>query len=99
VWAVGGLSQPGFTIENQSGQAVRELHVTIAEHEGTFRNMAQGAKVSAPFTVRGGEPFTVKGKFANGDLIGMRGLTQEGSRLVILPGGTIIFRKDGQSSR
>jgi thiol-disulfide isomerase/thioredoxin len=85
-------SPPPLTIENESGQVVTELHVTVAEHTGSFRDIAAGAAVTAPFGVRGDEPCTVKGKLADGGPISMQGRTQERSRLVILPGGSIIFR-------
>src|SRR5258708_6781396 len=95
VWAVGGLSQPSVTVENQSGQVVSELHVTVAEEQGTFRNVAQGATVTVPFAVPGRGPFTVKVTLGDGPSLRtsrMEGKTLQRGRFIILPGGGINFR-------
>jgi hypothetical protein len=98
VWALAGQSEQRLVVENQSGQPIATLEITVAGHKGTFKNLPASGKATAPFSVEGGEAFAVQGKLRDGTLIRGSGKTVERAPLVILPGGQINFRQPGRAS-
>jgi hypothetical protein len=95
VWALASQSQNRLVIENKFGQPVTELEITVAGQKATFDRIAAGATVTTSLVIKGGEPFTVKGK-RPGALINMSGVTVEGARLVVDPTGHVTLRPPGK---
>jgi hypothetical protein len=98
LWATRG-PQNLLTVENRSGQPVARLEVTLAGETSTFRDVAAGAEVTAPFPHPGDQPFAVEGRLADGTMIrGHFGSVGGRVRLTVLPGGQILFRQGGKTS-
>ncbi len=96
IWAVRSARPERLTVENQSGQAIPFLRITVAGEAGTFHDIAAGETIAAPFDIRGEEPFTVEGKLADGTLIRSSGLSAAGLSVRILPAGKIDLRRGGK---
>jgi hypothetical protein len=89
LWATQHRTEHFLTVENQAGQPIAVLRVTIAGQSKVLKDMAQGAKVTTPLAVRGDETFAVDGQLADGTLVKGHGKLPERAAFTILPGGQL----------
>jgi hypothetical protein len=81
-----------LTVENQGREPVKTLRVTVAGESYIFRDVAPGAVLTTPLTVKEGERFAVDGTLASGTMVRASGLTGTSTHLLVLPGGEVQFR-------
>jgi len=84
------------TVDNQSGEAVRELEVDYPTASFGTNTLAPGATMHYRFQVRGSGPVKVEYTVPNGKLVHAQGLAlserQQGQLLIqLLPGGKVQF--------
>jgi hypothetical protein len=101
-WVFRGRTQNFLTVENRSGQAIALLQFTVAGQTQTVRDMAAGGEKSVALPARGDDPLVVEGRLADGTRIrgrfGSVAAVGERARLIVLPGGQIVFRQAGKPS-
>jgi hypothetical protein len=96
LWANQQRGPDVLIVENQSGQPIATLQVTVGGRTSKFYDVAIGASVSAPVGKKTDEPFIVKGKLEDGAIVHSQGPFQEGATLVVRPGGRIIVQQAGK---
>jgi hypothetical protein len=97
LWFSGQRSRD-LTVENRSRQSIASLQITVAGQTNTFRDVADGARVTAPFQARDGDPFRMDGQLADGTRIRASGMLGERTQFLVLPGGEIAPKKAGPNA-
>ncbi len=98
LWATGPRSNL-LAVENNSGQPIALLRVTVAGETHSFTDVPSGSRVTAPFRVRGDDNFALDGRLQDGTMIRgqfrytLHGLTGDPVHFLVLPGGEIKFRQ------
>ncbi len=82
-----------LAVENRSGQSIASLQVTVAGQTSTFRDVADGARVTAAYQAREDDAFRMDGRLADGTRIRASGLLGERTQFLVLPGGQIAPKK------
>lgn len=88
-----------LVVENQSGQPIASLKITVGGRTIVFENVQSGSKESSRFFIGGGDHFVVAGQLADGTRIKgdfsyvTTGMYGEHARFVVQPGGKIQFRQ------
>jgi hypothetical protein len=95
LWVVQGQSQQ-LTVENQSGQRIARLQITIAGQTHTFRDVKAGEKVSASFRFKSDDHFQIEGELADKTTIRSSGAIGDRVLLVVQRGGELQFRPSGK---
>jgi hypothetical protein len=96
-WALSEHGQQ-LLIDNESGQTVAFLEITVAGKTTTFRNLPAGAVRTAPYRSRGDASFDLTGRLVDDTRIRLQGKLADNSQLVILPKGQVTIRPKGKSS-
>lgn len=94
LWFSGQRSRD-LAVENRSGQSITSLQITVAGQTNTFRNVANGNRVTAPFQARDEDPFRLEGRLADDTRIRATGMLGERTHFVVLPGGEIAPKRAG----
>src|SRR5947209_1024368 len=84
LWVNRQRSEDWLTVENQSGQPIAQLRLSAGGEGSSYKDVAPGAQVAAPFAVRSGEVFTVEGQLADGTRLRASGRVGERLRFVVL---------------
>lgn len=90
-WAL-SHREPGFVIENHSGQRITHLRLTIADHTREFENIAVGGQVTGERPPGGDGRWRMEGELADGVSIRASGNSGATFHFLILPGGTVQIR-------
>jgi hypothetical protein len=92
LWGLWGQWQSRLTVENRSGQTLKELRITFAGETKTFRNVPPGKAVTVPAGEEEGGRYVIQIKLGNGSLLHSSGVAPTQRDLVVLPNGTIAPR-------
>jgi hypothetical protein len=104
LWVVWERFQNRLTVENRSGQPIALLEIAIGGETVAFRNMADGATVTAAFTIATDDHFAVEGRLADGTRLGGKfgyvtnGMCGERAAFGVQPAGKIAFEQTGRIS-
>jgi hypothetical protein len=99
IWLWSAGRRNWLTVENHSGQAIAQFRVTVGGRTIEFRDVPDGAAVSADFPIRADDHFAVEGRFADGTKIGgdfgyvTSGMAREHARFTVQQGGKIDFQQ------
>jgi hypothetical protein len=96
VWTISQGAQARLTIENQSGQAIDQLRITIAGQTSMVKNLPNGRELSAPLGDKAGAPCEVRWQFADGGIHRFASPATAGT-LTILPRGETRFKPSGKN--
>lgn len=92
LWFSGQRSRD-LAVENRSGQPIASLQITVAGQTNTFRDVADGDRVTAAYQARDDDPCRMNGRLADGSLIRYSGMLGERTQFLVLPGGQITPKK------
>jgi hypothetical protein len=85
-----------LVVENQSGQTIEVLKITVADQALTFHDVPPKATRTASSKAKEGDHFNVEGRLADETRVRMDGALGDSLHFLILPGGTIQFRPKGK---
>lgn len=95
-WFAWQQSQARLSVENQSGQPIIDLQLTVSENTFKFSKVNMGSEVTVPQPVSKGDSFHMEGRLPDGTRISSRGNLGENFRFVVLPKGVISVRPSGK---
>jgi hypothetical protein len=87
-----------LAVENRSGQSIASLQITVAGQTNAFRDVADGASVTAAYQARDDDSFRMDGRLADGTRIRASGMLGERTQFLVLPGGQIVPKKAGPNA-
>lgn len=92
LWFAGQRSRD-LAVENQSGQPIASLRITVAGQTQTFRDVAAGGRVTAAYKARDDDAFRLEVRLADGALVSFSGLLGERTEFLVLPDHQITPKK------